>query len=65
MMEPYIKCYYEELNKLEKVINPIMTKAHKEAGLIWKGKKETASLIDKEETLMRTTHSQFFNGDLD
>jgi hypothetical protein len=42
-----------------------MDKAHKEAGLIWKGRKETAAIIDEEETKMRTTHSQFFDGDLD
>ena len=65
MMEPYIMSYYDELDTLEKAINPIMTKVHREAGLIWRGKKETASLIDKEETLMRTSHSQFFDGDLD
>jgi hypothetical protein len=64
-MEPYIKGYYKELEKLESIVNPIMEKAHKQAGLVWKGRQETASLINEESTKMRTTHSQFFNGDLD
>ena len=64
-MEPYIQSYYAELNKLEAIVNPIMEKVHKAAGLIWKGRKETASLIDEQQTKMQVTHSQFFDGDLD
>ena len=64
-MEPYIKSYYEELAKLEAIVNPIMEKVHKKAGLIWRGRKETAALINEEQTKLRTTHSQFFEGDLD
>jgi hypothetical protein len=56
-LEPYIKSYYAELTKLENIVNPIMERAHKAAGLIWKGRKETASLIDEKETMMRTSHS--------
>jgi hypothetical protein len=47
-MEPYIKSYYEELAKLEAIVNPIMEKVHKKAGLIWRGRKETAALINEE-----------------
>ncbi len=47
-MEPYIKGYYKELEKLESIVNPIMEKAHKQAGLVWKGRQETASLINEE-----------------
>ncbi len=47
-MEPYIKGYYIELENLEYIVNPIMEKAHKQAGLVWKGRQETASLINEE-----------------
>ena len=53
-MEPYIKSYFEELAKLEAIVNPLMEKAHKQAGLIWKGRKETAALINEEETKKTT-----------
>ena len=56
-MEPYIKNYYEELAKLEAIVNPLMEKAHNQAGLIWRGRQETTALINEEQTKIRTKHS--------
>jgi hypothetical protein len=53
-MQPYIKSYYEELSKLEAIVNPLMEKAHKQAGLIWRGRQETTALINEEWTKTTT-----------
>jgi len=56
-LEPYIQGYYKELNRLEDLVNPIMDKAHKKAGLTWKGRKEAPTIVEEQDTLMRTSHS--------
>jgi len=45
-----MKDYFTELRGLEQVIEPIMERVHKEAGLVWKGRKETAGLIQDKQT---------------
>jgi hypothetical protein len=50
---PYIEKYFENLEKLELKIQPIMDVAHKKAGLNWRGREETGGLIRERPTTPR------------
>ncbi len=43
----YLQDYYKELKILEDQVNPIMDKAHKKAGLTWKGRKEAPTIVEE------------------
>ena len=42
---PFMQRYFQNLEKLDQTINPIMILVHKEAGLTWRGRDEAAGLI--------------------
>jgi hypothetical protein len=46
---PFMQSYFENLEKLDQTINPIMILAHKDAGLTWRGRDEAAGLIKQRK----------------
>ena len=41
----YLEKYFIKLDELESKVNPILDKAHKQAGKKWRGREEAAGLI--------------------
>ena len=64
-LDLYIEEYFQYLSSLEQIVDPVLNRVHQKSGLVWRGRKEVAGLLEEKDILIKSETCNYFDGDLD